>query len=119
MSSTYYSSKRQFETYGAYRAKMVLDVDKSNTSVKVSWHIYAQMQYKWGVGVGIKMTGADSGSDTGFLSSNQGGSSEWKNAASKSGSATFSRGTSSSSKTFKATAYGASVSSIRRLYYKV
>ena len=110
MSSTYYSSKRQFETYGAYRAKMVLDVDKSNTSVKVSWHIYAQMQYKWGVGVGIKMTGADSGSDTGFLSSNQGGSSEWKNAASKSGSATFSRGTSSSSKTFKATAYGASVS---------
>ena len=107
--STYYSSKRQFETYGAYRAKLVIDVDKSSTSVKVSWHIYAQIQYKWGVGVGIKMTGADSGSDTGYLSSSQGGSSEWKTAASKSGSVTFRRGTSSRKETFKVTAYGTSV----------
>ena len=107
--ATYYSSEyNRFGSTGwsAYRA--VLELSKSSTTgnakTTISWTVKVQMKYAWGYGVGIKMTGADSGSAAGHLSSNPG--STWVTVASKSDKLTVTGTTSSQVKKFTATAYG-------------
>ena len=110
---TYYSSEyNKFGSSGwsAYRA--VLEVSKSSTTgnakTTVNWTIKVQMKYAWGYGVGIKLTGADTGSATGVLRSNPG--STWTTVASKSDSFSVTGTTSEQTKKLTATAYGTLVS---------
>lgn len=109
--STYYSSKRQFQTYGAYRAKLVIETSQTATTFRVNWHIYVQMQYAWGVGVGIQLSigGDKEASRSGALSRSEGGSDNWKTAASVSGHKIFDKKTSSRKVKFVAKAYGTSI----------
>lgn len=96
--------------WSAYRG--VLDLTKSSTTgnakTTIKWTIKVQMKYAWGYGVGIQLSGADSGTATGYLTYNPGSS--WATVATKSGSVTVTGTTATQSKKFTVKAYGTTVS---------
>ena len=107
MSSTYTTSKHYFGSGTPYYyGKMTLTKSTYNASVKVSWKVELIQKYGSEYGVAVKMSGADSGSASGYATSVQ---SYERTICSKSGSITFDRTTSSQTKTFKITAYGKTV----------
>ena len=97
-------------TYSRYRG--VLSYSKSSTSgnakTTISWTAKVQMKNAWSYGVGIKVSGADDGTATGYLTSNPG--STWTTVKTITGSFPVTGDTSSQTKYLTFKAYGTTVS---------
>lgn len=94
------------------RYRGVLSYSKSSTSgnakTTISWTAKVQMKNAWYYGVGIKVSGADDGTATGYLTSNPGSS--WATVKTITGSFPVTGTTSSQTKNLTFTAYGTNVS---------
>ena len=94
------------------RYRGVLSYSKSSTSgnakTTISWTAKVQMKYAALYGVGIKVSGADTGSSTGYLTSSSGSS--WATVKTITGSFSVTGATSSQTKNLTFTAYGTPVS---------
>lgn len=104
--ATYTSSAYNMGGYKKYRAVLVLSQSSAtgNSSTTISWTVKVEMQYAAQYGVGIKCSGAASGSSTGALTSSHGAT--WTTVASRSGTLVVTGTTSTQTKSFTATAYG-------------
>ena len=89
---------------GGYRAALTYSTSTSNTAVTITWSATVQMKYASKYGVGIQCEGK---SGTGYITSS---SSSYVDVKTISGTTTVSRGTSASTKTITAKAYGTTVS---------
>lgn len=93
-----------FGGYKRYRAYLNVSTNGSATSVKINYEARVDMKYGSEYGVGIKLSGSKTGSDTGVLHTSPGDN--WTEVAKVKNSFSVSRTKSSQTKTFKATAYG-------------
>ena len=94
--------------YRGYVSATVSNI--SNTTSRISWTARVEMYnaYHYGVGVECSVGGTVRGSNTGYLSSNPGGS--YRTVATTSGTTDYTRGTSAKSVTVTVRAYGITVS---------
>ena len=89
---------------GGYRAALTYSTSTSNTAVTITWSATVQMKYAAKYGVGITCEGS---TGTGYITSS---SSSYVDVKTISGTTTVNRGTSASTKTITAKAYGTTVS---------
>lgn len=89
---------------GGYRAALTYSTSTSNTAVTITWSATVQMKYAAKYGVGIQCEGK---SGTGYITSS---SSSYVDVKTISGTTTVNRGTSATTKTITAKAYGTTVS---------
>lgn len=89
---------------GGYRAALTYSTSESNTAVTITWSASVQMKYAAKYGVGIQCEGK---SGTGYITSS---SSSYTNVKTISGTTTVNKGTSATTKTITAKAYGTTVS---------